>query len=99
MASAVEVDHLGVEFSTNEKNSVNVTYYAAKDRLNANNTANWWVVVDHYKVDKNMTLYANLGTVAAGTAANPLTAGTGPNNVAKPGDTTTVINTGFTFSF
>ena len=99
VASAIEVDHLGFDLKTDEKNKVNVTIYAVKDRLNSNNTANWLVIGDYYKIDKNLTVYANLGSVSAGSAANPLTAGTGPNNVAKPNDTTTQINTGFTFSF
>ena len=97
--SAIQISHIGMQFNQSEKNQISATYYAAKDRLNGSNTANWLVFGDHYKVDTNLTLYANLGTVFAGAGANPLTAGTGPNNVAKPNDTTTQINTGFTFVF
>ena len=99
VASEIQVSHLGVSYDISEKNSITVTYYDAKDRLNSQNTAKWLVLGDNYRIDKNLRLYGNLGMVDAGTGANPLTASTTANNVAKPGTVTTQINTGFTFSF
>jgi hypothetical protein len=99
VASEIAIKHGGVTFATSDKNSVNVTYYTAEDKQNAKNTAKWYVIGDNYKIDPNLMIYGNFGIINAGDGANPLTAGTGPNNVAKPGTTTRAINTGFTYFF
>jgi hypothetical protein len=97
--SQITVSHLGSTWRNSDQNKITLTYYDLKDTLNEANTAQWVVVGDNYRIDRNLMIYGNLGFVKAGPGANPLTAGTGPNNVAKPDDTSTQVNVGFTFFF